>query len=218
MKFLGQFRHFSTWIFITAFIPVLSYAQQNNPPSPGGGTQQGAALGLDAITMLVNLSKSFPALWNLVTGGCYVIGMSLAIRAIYYLKVYGELRTMMSTQSSLKVPVTYMLVACVFLFIPTAFQTLTMTFFGTTSPLGYEQVNSTINPVILAALGGFVQLLGLVSFVRGWLQLVENAQSPGGGHASFGKALTHIIGGFLLLNIYGVANVVWNTFGVPFSL
>lgn len=217
MKVLGHFRNFSTWIFIAVFMPVLSFAQVNNPPSPGSSGSS-AGIGLDAITMLVNLSKSFPALWKLVTAGCYVIGMGLAIRAIYYLKVYGELRTMMSTQSSLKVPVTYLLVSCVFLFIPTAFQTLTMTFFGTTSPLGYEQVNSNINPVVLAALGGFVQLLGLVSFVRGWLQLVENAQSPGGGHASFGKALTHIIGGFLLLNIYGVANIVWNTFGVPFSL
>lgn len=192
------------------FFPAIVLAQVTPPSPPSTGTT------MDALSMLANLSKSYPAITFFVTGGCYIVGMMLAIRAIYYLKVYGELRTMMSTQSSLKIPMTYILTSAVFLFIPTAFQTMTMTIFGTSSALGYDQVNSSINPIVMQAVGGFVQLLGLVSFVRGWLIIVANAQSPGGGQASFGKGLTHIIGGLLLVNIYGVASVVWNTFGLSF--
>jgi len=201
-----------SWITFLVFFPVLAFAQTNPSPAPPAP----ASMGLDAITMLTNLSKTYPYLTMLVTGGCYVIGMSLAIRAIYYLKIYGELRTMMATQSSLKIPVTYIIASAVFMFIPTAFSVFNMTIFGTSSPLGYDQTNSTIDPIILQAVGGFVQLLGLVSFVRGWMMLVANAQSPGGGHASFGKAMTHIIGGFLLINIYGLTSVIWNTFGLSF--
>ena len=204
-------RRLESLIALTLF-PTLLLAQPA-PPSATGGN---AATTMDALSMLANLSKSYPALTFMVTGLCYVIGMSLMIRAIYYLKVYGELRTMMSTQSSLKIPMTYMVAGAVFLFIPTAFQTMTMTVFGTSSMLGYENIDSSINPIVLRAVGGFVQLLGFVSFIRGWMILVANATSPGGGGASFGKGLTHIIGGLLLVNIYGVASVVWNTFGLSF--
>lgn len=198
------------WVVLAAFFPALSYAQ--SPPSP-------VQPGLDALNMMVNLSKSYPFLWLMITGMCYIIGMVLAIRAVYYLKVYGELRTMTSTSSSMKVPLTYIISACVFLFIPTAFSTLTMTVFGQSSPIGWENVQSgSINPIVLKAVGGFVELLGLVSFVRGWMMLVANAQSPGGGQGSFGKGVTHIIGGFLLINIYGLVTLIWNTFGLSFTL
>ena len=203
-----------SWITFLVFFPALAFAQVT--PPPGGGSNGAAQVGLDALTMLTNLSKTYPYLTMMVTGLCYVIGMSLAIRAIYYLKVYGELRTMMATQSSLKIPVTYILASAVFLFIPTAFSVFNVTVFGTNSPIGYDNTNSTIDPIILKAVGGFVQLLGLVSFVRGWMMLVANAQSPGGGHASFGKAMTHIIGGFLLINIYALTSVIWSTFGLSF--
>ncbi len=203
----------SKWGFLIALILFSPTVLAQTTFSSGGGN---AATTMDALTMLANLSRSFPALTLMATALCYVIGMGLAIRAIYYLKVYGELRTMMSTQSSLKVPMTYIVTSAVFLFLPTAFQTMTMTLFGTSSMLGWENANTSINPIVLKAIGGFVQLLGFVAFIRGWLILVANAQSPGGGGASFGKGLTHIIGGLLLVNIFGVANVIWNTFGLSF--
>jgi intracellular multiplication protein IcmC len=223
-------------VIFTAFFPVISYAQLGalGPPpvvNPAAAATQAAQQqaaqaaansstqpGLDALNMMINLSKSYPALWEMVTGLCYVMGMILVLRAVYYLKVYGELRTMTATSSSLKIPITYFVAGCVFLFIPTAFQTLQMTTFGTTSVLRYDQVNTSINPIVLKAVGGFVELLGLVSFVRGWMMLVAQAQGSGGQHGSFGKALTHIIGGFLLLNIYGLVTLIWNTFGLTFTL
>lgn len=202
-----QMKHTSWWALIIALFPALSYAQ---PVASSGSTNST----YDAITMLVNLSNSFPALWLMITALSWVIGLVLVMRGVLYLKVYGELRTMTSTQSSLKIPVVFISVGCVFLFLPTAFQTMAMTAFGTSSPIGWSSVNSSINPTVLRAVGGFVQLLGLVSFIRGWMMLVANAQSPGGGHGSFGKAMTHIAGGFFLLNVYAFGTVLWNSFGL----
>jgi intracellular multiplication protein IcmC len=175
-------------------------------------TQSG---GVDAITMLVNLSKTYPDLISMITGACFIIGMILALRGVYYLRAYGELRTMTQSQTTMRTPITLFIVAAVFMYLPNAFQTLITTSFGYDSPMAYDQASSSIDPVILKALVGLVQLIGLIAFVRGWLVLVAHAQQPG-GHATLGKGLTHIIGGIFAINIIGVTQVIWNTFGFQF--
>src|SRR4051812_47422213 len=102
-------------IFI-AFFPRLVFAQ--------------ATAGVDAIQMLINLSNSYPALWRMITGACYLIGFILSVRGVYYLKQYGELRTMMSTQTSLKTPIVLFIVAAVLIYIPTGFKIVSRTVFG----------------------------------------------------------------------------------------
>lgn len=171
-----------------------------------------AQSGVDALQMLTNLSKTYPALWQMLTGACYLIGFGLAVRGVYYLKAYGEMRTMMASNTSLKTPVIFFIVASVLIYIPTGFQIVSQTVFGYSSPLTYSNVTSGMNPIVLNAIAGLVSLIGLLAFIRGWLMLVAHAEHPG-GQATLGKALTHIIGGLLAINILGVVNVIWNTFG-----
>jgi intracellular multiplication protein IcmC len=171
----------------------------------------------DAIQMLINLSNVYPNLWRMITAFCYVAGFSLALRGVYHLKAYGELRTMMATQTSLKTPIIFFIVAAVLMFIPTGFSMATSTVFGYGSPLKYTDINSTIDPNVLRAIVGLVNLVGLISFIRGWFILVAHAQQPG-GQATVGKAATHIIGGLLAMNVVGLGQLIWNTFGFNFSL
>jgi intracellular multiplication protein IcmC len=171
----------------------------------------------DALQMLINLSNAYPALWQMMTALCYIIGFAFAVRGIYYLKMYGELRTMMASQTSLKIPIVYFIVSAVLIYIPSAFRIFNTTFFGYGSPLAYNDVSSSLSPMAMKAIVGLVQFVGLISFIRGWLILVAHAQQPG-GQASLGKALTHIIGGLLAINIIGVGQVIWSTFGFTFSL
>lgn len=198
-------------IFLSAFILFL-YSNAVFAQAGASGT------GLDALQMLTNLSNSYPALWRLITAICYVSGIALMLRAVYQLKAYGELRTMMSTQTSLKVPIVMMVAAVVLMFIPTAFQVVLKTGFQYTSPLSYNQATTSISPIAMKAIVGLVQIIGVISFIRGWMHLVGNAQQPGGQH-SFGRAMTHIVGGVLAINIVGVVNIIWNSFGFasPFS-
>lgn len=179
--------------------------------------QVAMAQATDAIQMLINLSNIYPNIWKMVTAFCYVAGFSLALRGVYHLKAYGELRTMMSTQTSLKTPIVFFIVAAVMMFIPTAFSIASSTVFGYGSPLSYTQIDSSLDPAMLKALVGLVNIVGLISFVRGWFILVAHAQQPG-GQATIGKAATHIIGGLLAMNVVGLGKIIWNTFGFNFSL
>jgi intracellular multiplication protein IcmC len=202
-------------IFIAAVLasfPLAVYAQGTNgvaPPTPPAPTN---TVSMDASQMLVSLSSNYPAVWQMLTGLCYIIASILTIRGVYYLKAYGELRTMTATQSSIKVPVIYFVVASALFFIPSAFATINQTIFGSTSPLSYTQLSTSMSPVVLAALVGLIQIVGLVSFIRGWMILVANAQQSS-GQATFGRALTHIVGGVLAINVLGLANVIWGSFG-----
>jgi len=174
--------------------------------------QAQATTGVDALQMLTNLSKTYPAIWKMLTGACYVIGFVFALRGVYYLKQYGEMRTMMASNTSLKTPIAFFIVASVLIYIPTGFKIISKTIFGYNSPLAYSDVTSGMNPIFLSAITGLVSIIGLIAFIRGWLILVANAEHPG-GQATVGKALTHIIGGLLAMNVLGVVDIIWNTFG-----
>jgi intracellular multiplication protein IcmC len=120
---------------------------------------------------------------------------------------------MMASQTSLKVPIMLFIVGSVFIYIPTGFKVINQTIFGYSSPLKYSDVTSGMNPIVLNAITGLIGLIGLISFIRGWMILVAHAQQPG-GQATLGKALTHIIGGLFAMNVLGVIDIIWNTFGL----
>ncbi len=194
---------FAEAIFVALFVLFYSHVAFAAPSSGGAS---------DALQMLVNISNTYPAIWKMLIGLCYLAGFILAMRAVYQLKAYGELRTMMSSQTNLKVPLVMLLVAMVFIYLPTAFYSILKTGFGYNSPLAYTQSTASIDPIFLKAIVGTIQLVGVVAFIRGWFHLIANVEHPGGQH-SFGRAMTHIVGGVLAINIVGVTNILWNSFG-----
>lgn len=170
----------------------------------------------DAIQMLEKLNGTYPALQQMLTGFCYLAGFAFIFRGIFALKVYGEMRTMQSSQTDIKIPVVLLVVGCVFIYIPSAYSIISTSFFGDGSILKYDEVNTSFSPEALRAITGLVSFIGFISFIKGWMILVDNAQHKGGGQASFGKAVTHIVGGLMAINILGMAKIVWNTFGFSF--
>lgn len=170
----------------------------------------------DSANMLVNLSRSYAGFFKLITAGAYLMGIAMAMRGIYYLKLYGDARTMMSSQANLKIPVIYLFVAGVFMYMPSMIHSLTMTAFGTTeiTPLNYNTDKlGGLNIQATNAILGFIQVVGLISFVRGWMIVAKSAQGASQG-ASFGKGFTHVIGGILAINIVGTKNALWSTLGL----
>ena len=121
---------------------------------------------------------------------------------------------MMSTNSSLRPPITYLLVSMVFIYLPTALDILMNTIYGTTqiTPLSYVTAQSSSQfesglTVILA----FIQIIGLIAFIRGWVIIAHTSQQ--GGRETVGKGITHIVGGILAINIVGTRDILWHTFG-----
>lgn len=63
----------------------------------------------------------------------------------------------------------------------------------------------------IAAALGFVQIIGVIAFVRGWLVLKKAVD--GGGQATLAQGITHIIGGVLAVNIVTFLQIMDRTFG-----
>lgn len=167
----------------------------------------------DVQQMLTNFAKSIPSIWRMVTGMAYLFGMAFIMRGVYQFKVYGESKGMMSSGASLKVPITYMIVGAALMFLPSTKAILLSTVYSYSEPmpLSYTASSALISPQIIQILMQIVQLVGLISFVRGWFYLAQGQQQ---GQSQFGKAMTHIIGGLLAINIEGTREILQATFGI----
>lgn len=166
--------------------------------------------------VIMNIANSLAPVERLLTGGAYLMGVAFLFKAIYTLKVYGEARTMMASNSSIKEPVVYLIVSAVFIYFPTAFAVVMKSSFGYESVLAYQPVSSP-NSTIDALFGGdsligrpltmIIRIIGLVAFIRGWVLIARSAaqgQPPGG----LGKGFVHVFGGTLAINIVGTLRVI----------
>lgn len=169
--------------------------------------------------ILKNISHSLVPVQQLITGSAYLIGCAFLFKAIYSLKIYGEQRTMMSSSSSLKEPMVYLFVGAMLIYFPSAFKVMMQSSFGYENVLQYAPINSQ-NQSLNAIFGSgsavgeslclFIQVIGLVAFIRGWVLVARSAsqgQPPGGT----GKGLIHVFGGILAINIVGTINLINNT-------
>lgn len=161
--------------------------------------------------MIVNLSRTYPDLWRLITATAYIIGFVFIFQALYHMKIYGELRTMMASQTSFKTPLTYFVAGSSLIYIPTAYNILEKTFFNTTGAtiLGYAGQQAVGYSEAMSAVLGFVQIVGLIAFVRGWVIVAKGSRQ--GAQMSIGKGMMHIIGGLLAINIIGTRDILVNT-------
>ena len=167
---------------------------------------------------LNHLAGSVDELYKMVTGAAYVIGCSFLFKAMYTLKVYGELRTMMASNASLKEPLTYLMVGAIFLYFPTGFAVVMNTAFAEPNVLEYKELSPALD--LTESNGGvallrLLQLIGVISFVRGWV-LLARSQGQGAQPGTMGKAITHVLGGVMLMNIVATVNIMYNTLGIKF--
>lgn len=169
--------------------------------------------------ILNNIANQLEPVQRLITGGAYLIGCAFLFKAIYSLKVYGEARTMMSSNTSIKEPVIYLLVGALLVYFPSLVSSVMQTTFGYSNPLSYTSINSDSNALstlfgsgslVGSPLTIIIRVIGLIAFVRGWVLIARSAsqgQPPGGT----GKGLIHVFGGILAINIVGTINMINNT-------
>lgn len=173
----------------------------------------------DHADVINNIAKAIEPLEQLITGAAYLIGLSFAFKAIYSMKVYGEARTMMSSNTSLKEPLTYLIAAGMFIYLPTSLAVFMKSTFGYANVLQYAPIssnNNTLNSLfgpnsaVGSSLTKIIQFIGLVAFMRGWV-LVARSASQGSQPGGTGKGLMHVFGGILAINIVGTMQIINNT-------
>ena len=170
-----------------------------------------------------NIASSLVSIEKLITGAAYLMGISFAIKAIYSMKKLAEAKSQMSDHGSVKEPAIYLLVAGMLLYFPTGFAVMMESTFGYSQVLAYAPIDtgsSTLNSLFGtgspfgSTLALFIQVIGLVAFIRGWI-LIARAASTGQPPGGTGQGLTHVFGGILAMNIVGTLLIVNNTlFGV----
>jgi intracellular multiplication protein IcmC len=165
--------------------------------------------------MLVNVSNEFPSIYRLVTATSYIMGIAFIFRGVYQLKVYGDLRTMMSVQTNFKATMMVFFAGTALLYAPTAFKSMLLSTFATTNitdPLSYHSAKGIWSPLASQAVLRFIQLIGTISFIRGWVHLTH-VSNPN-GRSTMGKAVTHIVAGLLAVNIEGTREMLQASFGI----
>lgn len=167
------------------------------------------------VDVLNNVANSLLPVEKLITGGAYLIGCVFLFKAIYTLKTYGESRTMMSNNTSIKEPLVYLIVGAIFIYFPSGLAVMMQSTFGYENILQYSSAKGSdflfgSSSPIGRPLTIIIQVIGLVAFVRGWILIARSAsqgQQPGGT----GKGLMHVFGGILAINIVGTVEMFNNT-------
>lgn len=164
-----------------------------------------------------NLAKSTPnALW-FFSGLSVTAGVVMIFYAVFKLKSLADFRSHASGQTEIAKIISLMIIGGIFVWMPYMIDVLTYTVFqrGVTS-LNSIPIRSQISYDYVLAMTQILQVVGVVSFVRGFFILSTMARSqpqPG----TMGKAATHIIAGVFLINIVAFVRLVENTFGVTFG-
>jgi intracellular multiplication protein IcmC len=169
----------------------------------------------DLTTMLTTLTTQFPDLQKLFSAAAYVFGMGFILIGVYGLRIYGESRTMMPSHSNLAKPVSAFVGGALLIYLPTAYNMMLITVFGTNqiTPLDYTSSQPQYQ-LLQKAVVGVINLVGLAAMMKGAVILARGPQQTQGGGSSMGKAFTHLVGGALALNIVAVKNILWTSLGL----
>jgi intracellular multiplication protein IcmC len=168
--------------------------------------------GVNAQEMLETFSTNVPMLMRLVTAFAYVMGMYFIFAGILKLKHFGEARTMMSHEHSLKGPIIFLIVGTALLYLPSAVEVGMTTFWSVPCPYCYLEENDQWTS-FLSNIFIVMQLFGVIAFIRGLVILSHMGGHGGHQQGTFGRAMTHIIGGIFCINIYQFVQVILVTFG-----
>jgi intracellular multiplication protein IcmC len=160
--------------------------------------------------MLSNIQKNLQPIWQMLIALSYTLGVIFVVMAILKLKQYGQMTVMMSNQASMGATLAYFLVGIGLLYLPTLLDMWVMTAWGYST----DEINgpSGSNIEFMKPVLQIIQVIGLISFLRGWLSLAKlgGGAQPG----TLSKGIMHIVGGILAINVVGTLDMLKATLGI----
>ncbi len=165
----------------------------------------------DAAQILSNIASQKPQLMKFITALAYVMGIAFMVMGVLKLRQYGEARTQMSSHHSLREPLMYMIVGVLLAYLPSTVNFGLGSFWQHPTPYAWRTYTSSWSSVYKAVFP-VIEIFGTIALIRGIVMLTK----LGGGHGGqgvLGKAMTHIVGGLLCINLYQFVQVILITFG-----
>lgn len=176
-----------------------------------------AAVSVSVATMIENIANTIPDLMLFTTALAYVMGFFFVFNGLMHLKKYGESRTMMSSEAHLKGPLIYLAVGAALIYLPSSVQVGLGTFWENPMPYAYDTGQTDPWSELYNACFLIIQLIGTIAFIRGLIILTHM-----GGHSSqpgtFGRAMAHMIGGILCIDLYDFVQAIFTTLGISWEI
>ncbi len=154
------------------------------------------------------VDNSYAPIMGLIFGVIYLLGMIFILRCFLKLKHLADFRNMMSGQQEVGKSIIFFIVGLFLFYTPWLLNLLTTSIWASSvqNPASGTPFFAVLDKVDLIA-----KILGIISFVRGWVMLAnQNPQAQQG----ISKALTHIISGILLYNLNGTIYLLRTMFGI----
>ena len=173
----------------------------------------------NVMTMLESIHSSLPSLWVLVYACCFIAGVLFSTKGLYDLHMVAKMGgTMMGGQANSMPPLFMLVLAGLFFATPTTLGMFTSSLFGVSgNVLSYQAVQTGANgniPLGMSDIVDIVRFISIVAFVRGLFLLTRHTSRNGQPQpGTFSKAMTHIIGGVLGVNILTTWGMFMTTLG-----
>lgn len=165
---------------------------------------------LNLSQMIINIADTMPSVMAMVTALSYIIGIALATKGVYKLREYGELRTMMSSQTSLWPIILNLFCGFSLVYFPSTFDMGMFTMFGYDNPLTYTGASDQQTTELVNAMVDIMQVIGAIAVIRGFM-ILNTSMQQGSQPGSFSKGITFVVGGILAINMYGTWDMLVNT-------
>jgi len=168
----------------------------------------------DLGTLLQNVKKDMPRLLRFITAVSYFAGLWFAFSGVYELRIFGQSRVMMPTNVNMTGPMIRLIVGMFMMFLPSFvnISVYTLWHYGSSSVLLYPNQTKAGWRDVMEGTIAVVRLIGYIAFIRG-LILVTRSAKQGAPQGLLAKAMTHIIGGILAINVVGTLDALKGTFG-----
>ena len=170
------------------------------------------SVGLDSI--FSNGTSFFVAVIGLAKVASYILGISLAMGAVFALA-----RSARDPSLNARQPIMTLIVAACLVALPAAIASISKSLAldsGNDAP-GSILVSGTSNTAFskfssegLKGVLTFIQMIGYIAFIRGFLLI--NRSALGQGQGLLGRGLVHVVGSILAIHVAPFAHVVANTF------
>lgn len=176
-----------------------------------------------------NLQNTVPAVVTLILMISFLLGIIFIHKGLSLLKKFGLPPGHMMQQGELLQPLKYIFIGALLVYLPSTEVVFSNTLLGGNNASAIARTMDiskvgTISERMLGETGSsrlssywqevintlvlYIQVLGLVSFIRGWIIISKPAQ---GGQGTVGKGITHIIAGIIAINFVDVVIILRNT-------
>jgi len=193
----------------------------------------GAQAMVDIQDMLSNLRSLLNPMLNLILVISFVLGILMVLRGLLMMRAFSMPLTQAARPGEIAGTLVYLFVGSILIYIPTASDAVSATFFGNSgvglfsnSESGFQQNAKNIAsaqimgyaPIaledqwadLLDTVVLYVQFIGFIAFVRGWLLVAQSGQ-PGVQPGSITRGIVHVVGGILAINFLPLVDAIQTT-------